>query len=185
MNDLFAFPNPVNETAARTVAAVVAVVAAVTLVTGWHWLLIPLAYGFVARVLTGPTLSPLGRLAQDVIARGSARGARRAGPPKRFAQGIGAVCTVTAAVFALVLGWTTAADVLLGMILVFATLESAFGICVGCRIFALLMRAGVIPRRGVRGVREHLDARAAARDVLEARARRARTSTAAHTAPAP
>jgi hypothetical protein len=146
MNDLFSFPHPVNEKAARTVAGAVALAAAVTLATGWHWLLIPIAYGFVARVLTGPTLSPLGRLAQDVI--GPRLGPRRptAGPPKRFAQGIGAVCTVTAAVFALVLGWTTAADVLLGLILAFATLESAFGICVGCRIFALLMRAGVIPQ---------------------------------------
>ena len=30
------------------------------LATGWYWLLIPLAYGFWARVLTGPKLSPLG-----------------------------------------------------------------------------------------------------------------------------
>jgi hypothetical protein len=142
---VFSFPNPVNEKAARTVAGVVAVVSAVTLATGWHWLLVPLAYGFVARVLTGPTLSPLGRLAQDVIA--PRLGPRRPtpGPPKRFAQGIGAVCTVAAAVFALVLGWTTAADALLAMMVVFATLESVFGICVGCRLFALLMRAGVVP----------------------------------------
>jgi hypothetical protein len=107
--------------------------------------LVPLAYGFVARVLTGPTLSPLGRLAQDVI--GPRLGPRRptAGPPKRFAQGIGAVVTVTAAAFALVLGWDTEADVLLGLMVVFATLESVLGLCVGCRIFALLMRAGVIP----------------------------------------
>jgi hypothetical protein len=26
-----------------------------------------------------------------------------------------------------------------------ATLESVFGLCLGCRVFALLMRAGVIP----------------------------------------
>ncbi|MBN8869714.1 MAG: DUF4395 family protein [Solirubrobacterales bacterium] len=28
---------------------------------------------------------------------------------------------------------------------VFATLESVFAFCVGCQIFALLMRAGIIP----------------------------------------
>jgi hypothetical protein len=145
MGSLFAFPNPVNEKAARTVAAVVALVSALALATGWHWLLVPLAYGFVARVLTGPTLSPLGRLAQDVVA--PRLGAKRPtpGPPKRFAQGIGAVTTVAAAVFALALGWTTAAEVLLAVMVVFATLESVFGLCVGCRVFALLMRAGLVP----------------------------------------
>jgi hypothetical protein len=145
MNELLRFPNPVNEKAARTVAGVVAIASAVALATGWQWLLVPIAYGFVARVLTGPTLSPLGRLAQDVIA--PRLGPRRptAGPPKRFAQGIGAVVTVTAAVFSLALGWSTAAAVLLGLMVVFATLESVFGICVGCRIFAVLMRAGAIP----------------------------------------
>ena len=65
---LFTFPNPVNETAARVVAGGVLLAAAVTLATGWYWLLIPIAYGFWARVLTGPTLSPLGWLAQNVIA---------------------------------------------------------------------------------------------------------------------
>jgi hypothetical protein len=31
------------------------------------------------------------------------------------------------------------------MVLVAATLESVFAYCVGCKVFALLMRAGVIP----------------------------------------
>ena len=48
-----------NEKAARLVAGVVAITGLVILATGAYWLLIPLAYGFWARVLTGPTLSPL------------------------------------------------------------------------------------------------------------------------------
>lgn len=60
MKKLFSFPNPVNEKAARTVASVVLITVIVILATGAYWLLIPLAYGFWARVLTGPTLSPLG-----------------------------------------------------------------------------------------------------------------------------
>ena len=65
---MFSFPNPVNEKAARVVAGVVMVVALITLATSAYWLLIPLAYGFWARVLTGPTLSPLGQLATRVAA---------------------------------------------------------------------------------------------------------------------
>ncbi len=145
MSQLFSFPNPVNEKAARVVAGVVAVTALVALLTGARWLLVPLAYGFIARTLTGPTLSPLGRFAMNVAAPRLGEPKRVAGPPKRFAQAIGAVCTTLGAVFALALGWTTAADVLLGMMVVFATLESAFAVCVGCRLFAGLMRLGVIP----------------------------------------
>jgi hypothetical protein len=146
MASLIGFPNPVNEKAARTVAAVVAATCALILLTGWYWLLVPVAYGFVARVLTGPKLSPLGALAQKVIApRYLGRPKLVAGPPKRFAQGIGAVVTTSAAVSALVLGWIGVADALLGMMVLFAGLEAAVGFCVGCRIFALLVRAGMVP----------------------------------------
>ncbi len=34
---------------------------------------------------------------------------------------------------------------LVGLVVVAATLESVLAICLGCRIFALLMRAGIIP----------------------------------------
>ena len=145
MGSLLGFPNPVNEKAARVVAGVVAVASAVTLATGWYWLLVPIAYGFVARVLTGPTLSPLGRLAMRVVAPRLGAPKYVPGPPKRFAQGIGAACTVLAAVFALAFGWTTGADAILVMMVVFATLESVFALCVGCQVFAVLMRVGVVP----------------------------------------
>src|SRR3954470_14911264 len=117
MGDLFSFPHPVNEKAARTVAAVVAVTALVVLATGWRWLLVPLAYGFIARVLTGPTLSPLGALAQKVIApRFLGEPNYVSGPPKRFAQGMGAVMSTAAAILALGFGADTAAAVLTAMI---------------------------------------------------------------------
>ena len=65
--DIFAFPNPVNEVSARVVAAGVVAMDATTVASRRRWLIIPLAYGFVARALSGPTLSPLGQLATRVI----------------------------------------------------------------------------------------------------------------------
>ena len=62
------FPRIVNEKAARTVAAAVALTGIVALATGWHWLLAPLALGFWARVLAGPRYSPFALLATRVIA---------------------------------------------------------------------------------------------------------------------
>jgi hypothetical protein len=142
---VFSFPNPVNEKAARVVAGVVAITGVVILLTGAHWLLIPIAYGFWARVLTGPTLSPLGRVAMKVVAPRLGPPKYVPGPPKRFAQGIGAALTSVAAVMALGLGLDGAASALVGLLVVAATLESVFAVCVGCRLFAVLMRLGVIP----------------------------------------
>jgi hypothetical protein len=141
---LFSFPNPVNDKAARVVAGVVLVTVLVTLATSWFWLLIPLAYGFWARLLTGPTLSPLGWTAQNVIAPRLGPKKPVPGPPKRFAQGMGAFMSTTALVLAFAVSHT-AADVVLILFVPAAALESIFGYCLGCRAFAVLMRAGLVP----------------------------------------
>ena len=143
---LFEFPDPVNEVSARLVAAGVVVFATAIVALGEPWMLALLAYGFVARVLTGPTLSPLGQFVTRVLTPRLDLAPRPvAGPPKRFAQGIGATLSVTAAVLHFAFGLTGAAYVLVAGIIVAATLESVLGFCLGCRIFALLMRAGVLP----------------------------------------
>lgn len=144
MSELFSFPNPVNEKAARVVAGVVLIALIVTLATSWYWILIPLAYGFWARVLTGPTLSPLGWVATNVIAPRLGPKKPVSGPPKRFAQGMGAVMSTTALVLAFAVSHT-AANVVLILFVLATGLESILGYCVGCRVFAVLMRLGVIP----------------------------------------
>jgi hypothetical protein len=146
MGGLFSFPNPVNETSARTVAAAVAVLAVVAVAFQQGWLLPVLAYGFVARAATGPTLSPLGLLATRVVTPLVPVAPRYApGPAKRFAQTIGAVFTTTAALVWYVAGSHLAASVLVSIIAVFAALESGFGLCIGCKAFFAGMRLGLVP----------------------------------------
>jgi len=143
---LFDFPDPVNEVSARFVAAGVVTLSLVTLLLDQPWLLVVIAYGFVARVLTGPTLSPLGQLVTRVVTPALDVAPRPvAGPPKRFAQGIGASVSVTAVVLAFGFDARGAAYVLLSLLIVAASLEAFAGVCLGCKAFALLMRAGVIP----------------------------------------
>jgi hypothetical protein len=142
---LFSFPNPVNEVSARLVAAGVVVMCVLTIALDLRWATVIIAYGFVARVLTGPTLSPLGQFVTRVVTpRLGIRERPVAGPPKRFAQGIGATFSLTALVLT-GLGLWTAAAVVLGLLAAAALLESAFGLCLGCRAFAVLMRVGVVP----------------------------------------
>jgi hypothetical protein len=144
MRELFSFPNPVNEKAARVVAGAVLVTVIVILATTWYWLLIPLAYGFWARVLTGPKLSPLGWTAMNVIAPRLGPKKPVPGPPKRFAQGMGAFMSTAALILAFAVSHQAADGVLIAF-LPAAGLESIFGYCIGCRVFGLLMRIGVIP----------------------------------------
>jgi len=142
---LLSFPNPVNEVSARLVAAGVVVMVVLTIAFDLRWATIVLAYGFAARVLSGPRFSPLGQLVTRVITPRLGLAERPVpGPPKRFAQGMGVVFSVTALVLTAAGAWT-AAEVVLGLLGVAAFLESAFGLCLGCKVFALLMRAGIVP----------------------------------------
>jgi hypothetical protein len=84
---LFAFPDPVNEVSARLVAGAVVLMALATIALDQPWLTAFLAYGFLARVLTGPTLSPLGQLVTRVVTPRLGLEPRPVpGPPKRFAH---------------------------------------------------------------------------------------------------
>ncbi len=146
VRELFRFPNPVNEIAARVVATGVVVQAALFVATGWRWLLVPLAFGFAARVAAGPRFSPLGRLATEVVVP-RLRVAPRlvAGPPKRFAQGIGLVFSAVALVLAFGFDAASAARVVIALLAGAAALEAFAGYCLGCRIFGLAQRAGLVP----------------------------------------
>lgn len=146
MRSLFRFPNPVNEVSARLVAGGVVLLCLTILVTGQAWLIALLAYGFFARVLTGPTLSPLGQLVTRMLTPALPFEEKLVpGPPKRFAQGMGATMSGAAAVASFGFGATGVAFVFVAMILVAATLESVLAFCLGCKVFALLMKVGVVP----------------------------------------
>jgi len=142
---LFSFPNPVNDVAARTVASGVVVMALLVAGLGWGWVLVPLTFGFLARVASGPRFSPLGLIATKVVAPRLPRHEKLVpGPPKRFAQAIGVAFSVTASVLWLA-GAPGAARIVVALLAGAAFLEAAFGFCLGCRIFAVLMRLGIVP----------------------------------------
>lgn len=147
MSRRFPFPHPVNETSARVVATGVVIMSVAYAVTGAAWLLIPLTYGFFARVTTGPAFSPLGLIATKVITpRINAKHRFVAGPPKRFAQFIGLVFSASASVL-WVIDLGTASRVVAAALAAAALLEAALALCLGCVMFGFMMRLGVIPER--------------------------------------
>ena len=145
MASILSFPSIVNETAARLVATGAVAMSVAYVATGNGWILVPLTYGFIARVLSGPRFSPLGLLATKVLVpRINVKHKLCPGPPKRFAQGIGAAVSATASVlFLLDLG--VASRVVIAMLAAAASLEAFAGVCIGCKMFYAMMRVGILP----------------------------------------
>lgn len=143
---ILGFPNPVNETSARVVAGGVVTMATATVVLDKPWILAPLTYGFAARVLTGPKLSPLGRFATEVVTPRIKRPAKFSpGPPKRLAQGMGLTMSATALTLNYGFGRKRAAYSVLGGLIGAASLEAFFGICLACKMFPALVKLGLVP----------------------------------------
>ena len=145
MNTLFSFPDPVNDYAARFVAAMVVILTLSFLVTSNIWVLIFILYGFLARVLTGPTLSPIGLIATKILVPLFGNPEKLVpGPPKRFAQAIGLVFSA-AALIALLFSEISVTRYLIGILGFFASLEAFIGFCTGCYVFGWLIRFRLIP----------------------------------------
>ena len=146
INNLFSFPNPVNEFSARFVAGMVAILTIATILTENQFVAGFLLYGFLARVATGPTLSPIGLLATRVIVPALGNPTKLvAGPPKRFAQTVGLAFSATAFVM-LMLDFILVFQITLAILVVFALLESVAGFCAGCFVFSYLMKWKIIPQ---------------------------------------
>ena len=146
LSNIISFPHPVNEVAARWVAFMVFSLSLAIILSNAYWMIWFLCYGFLARVLTGPKVSPMGLLATRVIV--PTFGNRRkmvAGPPKRFAQAIGLVFSVASLLLVYAADMTYSAEAVLGVLAIFAAMESFAGFCAGCFVFGILMKAGIIP----------------------------------------
>ena len=146
LREIFSFPHPANEYAARMVAGMVVALSLVIIFFDVHWLMYVLAYGFLARVLTGPTLSPMGLLATRVFAPLFHLQKPVAGPPKRFAQTVGLGFATTALILHYGFGLVIATNMVIGILVFFAAMEAFVGFCTGCFVFGYLMRWGIIPQ---------------------------------------
>ena len=156
IRDLLTFPDPVNGIAARCTAALVFMLASATLVaavaagaemagarTVAGGLATVLFIGFVLRVISGPKLSPFGRLSVHALAPLFGEPKLTSAAPKRFAQGIGVVFAA-ATLVSLAFGAPFVTVGILSVFLVAVGLEAFVGFCLGCWMYAKLQDAGVI-----------------------------------------
>lgn len=145
------YPAVVDDVTVRLIASVVLVIGLIALGTQQWWLYAFLAADFIPRAIWGPSRSFLATgVLTWVRPRVHAAPRPTAGAPKRFAAAIGAVMTTlaTALWFAhLTLGVPAlfVALVVVAVIMaIFPALEAFFGFCVGCKLFGLLARLGLV-----------------------------------------
>jgi len=147
LKNIFSFPESINEYAARMVAGFIFIFALTYLYTHNIYVLAFMIYGFFARVMAGPSLSLIALLVTKIIIPKMGNPyAECPGPPKRFAQLIGLIFTTTAFYF-IISGHLITADLLIGILAVFAALESIMGFCAGCWFFKQMMKWGWIPQK--------------------------------------
>ena len=140
------FPRVVDDVTIRLVATVVLVLAIAALALHQWWIYAVLAVDFTLRTAFGPRASPLALGVQRFL-RPRVKAPKRptAGPPKRFAAGVGAALTAMAAAL-WALGVAGPVVVTIGAVMiVFPALEAVLGLCVGCKVFAALMKLGIVP----------------------------------------
>lgn len=131
-----------DEHAVRIVAAFVvtaAIVAVVVRGTFAGVLLLALAGDFAVRAFSEPRFSALARAAVMIVRKLQLTPKPTNAAPKRFAAKIGIAFSITAGVLFLA-GFPVAATAVTLVLGFCAFLESAFAICIGCKVHALLPR---------------------------------------------
>lgn len=136
----------VSENRARAIAGLVFVITLASLLLSSPWPFLFLLADFALRAFIRPRWSPLAAVSTSVIApllRLSEEPLISAAP-KRFAAAMGFIISTLG--FSFGAGGLTNGLLVCGISLgLFSFLESAFGFCVGCKIYALMIRAGLIP----------------------------------------
>jgi hypothetical protein len=140
------FPEVVNENAARLVASIICCLAVIAILHPAIYTILPLLYGFTARVLYGPDYSPAAQFVlKAVIPLFKIENRPTPGAPKRFAQFIGFLFTLTAAIL-FSLNLILEFQIVLSILVFFAFLESSLGFCAGCFVFSYLIKWGFVPQ---------------------------------------
>ncbi|HEY3445877.1 MAG TPA: DUF4395 domain-containing protein [Myxococcales bacterium] len=127
----------VDEKSARGVALVVVAATALFIATPFKWIAAILAVDFFLRAFVTPKVSPLALGVRSLLRALRVAPKPTDAAPKRFAAGLGMVFS-TSALGLWLAGLPTGALVVASVLAACATLEGAFGFCLGCWVYTLL-----------------------------------------------
>jgi hypothetical protein len=137
----------INQVPVGTVRAIAAQVFVLTLLGIYYnqpWIVLFITFDFALRLSNKAKFSLLAQLSNRFLVPWLKLSHVPTGlKPKRFAAGIGLLMTMISLVF-YIRGSLVMANSILGILAFFAFLEGFLGFCAGCKIYALLTKAGVI-----------------------------------------
>jgi len=146
-------PKGIDPRGPRFTASVTAVLLLVTVVLAVGgaalaaWILLTvISLVFAWSAVAGVTRNPFGLVFRHLVRPRLAPPAELEDPrPPTFAQGVGFAVTIAGVILG-ALGVATAVPIAAGAAFIAAFLNAAFGYCLGCQLYLLLVRARVIPR---------------------------------------
>lgn len=128
----------INENAARTVAVLVVFLTLTGLISASWPLFLLLALDFALRAFSNGRFSLLRFAAIRITRLLNIPEKPIDAAPKKFAAGVGLVFSLGIALL-LALNWPVAAWTVGGILLICALLEGAFGFCLGCVVYSMLV----------------------------------------------
>ncbi|KQS35868.1 DUF4395 domain-containing protein [Pedobacter sp. Leaf194] len=127
----------VNESVVRIVAFMVAMIAICCIAFSNYWAISLLAVDFAARAFGNGKFSLLKLIAVNISKALHLKPTMTDLAPKKFAATMGfAFCLLITATF--LFSFSTATLILISIMVMFALLESLFGVCVGCYVYTFL-----------------------------------------------
>ncbi|MBC7399246.1 MAG: DUF4395 domain-containing protein [Mucilaginibacter sp.] len=133
----------VNENRVRMVAFLVLLLAAICFITVNTMIAAFLLVDFTLRAFNLNKYSPLAFIAGFLVKLLQLKNKPVDRAPKRFAAFVG-LSFMVMILLALLTDFITTAKVLLGVLMIFAALESLAGFCAGCYVYSYLKRFGLI-----------------------------------------
>ena len=128
------YPTQVNQAMVRSNALLTIIITAAALVTGLWSLMALLAADFVVRGFFNPRLSPLSMLSSRLVSILPFTHKSIYFPPKQFAARVGMVFS-TASALLLFAELPGTAVLVMGTLIVFASMECFLNICMGCIVY--------------------------------------------------
>ena len=128
------YPTQVNQAMVRSNALLTIIITAAALVTGLWSLMALLAADFVVRGFSNPRLSPLSMLSSRLVSILPFTHKSIYFPPKQFAARVGMVFS-TASALLLFAELPGTAVLVMGTLIVFASMECFLNICMGCIVY--------------------------------------------------
>ena len=129
----------INEKVARVNAAVIVVLLAAFVTFSSNVIIVVITADFLVRALRKPQFSPVAIVSKNLLKMLKSKPKKTNAGPKIFAAKLGFLFSLISAVLAFS-NLALPSQIVAGVLAVFAFMEAAFGFCLACKVYPLLLK---------------------------------------------